>query len=533
MPNPIKGFFQDLARNNFSIKTTLRDTVLRDPGLIANKEWFSGYSSHAGVAVTESSSMRVAAVFACVNCISWDLASLPVITYERLDRGKKRAPNHPVYHLLHDEPNSEQTAFQFISSRQTNALLSGNGYAEIEFQAGKPAALWPIPSWRCQPMRTNNEARELFYRITLPDNTQKDLAPYRILHLPGLSMDGIIGMSVIRQGRESIGLALAQEEFGARFYGNGTNIGMVATHPSTLSAQASANLKTSIANQSEGLGKSHRIMLLEDGLKVEKMTIQPDDAQYIEGRQFQIEDIARMFRVPPHKIGHLLRATFSNIEQQNTEYYISTLRPWIINWEQEIKRKLFTPWDGDRYFSAFLFDSLLRGDTLARYSAYNLGRNAGFLSANEIREMENLNPIEGGDEYLRPLNMVNVGDDGTDASTPDDTSTDNLKQQVLQYVLENIADREAQNLTRAVKKYAGDPTAFRRWADDYYRDIGEFIREQFAHAKMPVPQGFVERYTADSRAEINNGRDLAQIAASWKDMRLSIALSREIEFLKK
>jgi HK97 family phage portal protein len=529
MPNPITGFVQELARGNFSFKTALRNTILKDKAF-KDDAWFSGGASRAGISVTETSAMRVAAVFACVNCISWDLASLPVITYERLpERGKKRAPAHSVYHLLHDEPNPEQTAFQFLASRQVDALLSGNGYAEIEFQAGRPAALWPIPSGRCLPMRTNDASHQLYYRVTLPDGTPKDLQPYRVLHLAGLSRDGIAGMSIIRQARESVGLALAQEEFGASFFGQGTNIGAIAIHPKALTEQGHKNLQESLAVQSEGLGRSHRLMLLEEDIKIEKMTIQPDDAQFIEGRYFQIEDIARMFRVPPHKIGHLLRATFSNIEQQNTEYYISTLRPWLVNWEQEIKRKLFTPWDGDKYFSAFLFDSLLRGDTLARYQAYQLGRNGGFLSVNEIREMENLNPIDGGDEYLQPLNMTAVGEDGAGTAAPA-PAPDDLKQQVLQYVLENIADRESQNLTRALKKYAGQPAALARWADDYYRDIGDFITEQFAHGGQPVPAGFIERYVADSRA-VPVFQNLT--ASSWRALRVPLGLQREAEFNKK
>lgn len=526
MPNPITQFVHNLALNDFSLRATLREAVIKDKALKDRTEWISGSGTHAGISVTSTSAMRLSAVFACVNCISWDEAALPLITYERLGRGKRRAPDHYAYRLLHDEPNPEQTAFQFRSSRMVQSLVHGNGYAEIEFLNGYPFALWPIPYDRCQPMRTNDAAHALFYRITLADGTTKDLPPYRILHLAGLSMDGDIGMSVVRQAREGIGLGMAAEQFGARFYGQGANISLVAMHPKTLSDQASKNLQNKLSNDAEGLGRSHRILLLEEDMKVEKMSINPQDAQFLELRQFQIEDVARMFRVPPHKIGHLLRATFSNIEEQNIEYYTGTQLPWLVNWEQEIKRKLFTPWD-DRFFAEHSADGLLRGNTAQRYLAYNTAHNGGWLSVNEIREKENMNPIDGGDIYLQPLNMGQVGEQPADTSPKTgDVSVDDLKQQVLQFVLDNIGDREAQNIGRALKKYAGQPEAFDRWVEDCYRDFGAFISDQFHAVGQEPPAGFIERYTADSRALISGNAHNPELASRWRAVRQPIALAQ-------
>jgi HK97 family phage portal protein len=525
---------QDLARNDFSLKATLREVVIKDKALKDRVEWVGGSATHAGISVTGASAMRYSAVFACVHCISWDEAALPLPTYEKMERGKRLAPEHYAYKMLHDEPNPEQTAFQFRSSRMVQALVHGNGYAEIEFARGYPSALWPIPYDRCQPMRTNDAAHELFYRVMLPDGTTKDLPPYRILHLAGLSMDGDVGMSVIRQSREGIGLGMAAEQFGARFYGQGANVSLVAMHPGTLSLEASNNLQARLSNDAEGLGRSHRILLLEEDMKVEKMSINPQDAQFLELRQFQIEDLARMFRVPPHKIGHLLRATFSNIEEQNIEYYTGTQLPWLVNWEQEIKRKLFTPWSGDRYFAEHNADGLLRGNTAQRYLAYNTAHNGGWLSVNEIREKENMNPIEGGDIYLQPLNMGQVGDKPADTSTnagdtgnkTGDTSVDDLKQQVLQFVLDNIADREVQNLARAIKKYAGQPEAFDRWVEDCYRDFGTFISDQFHAVGQEPPAGFITQYSTDSRALISSNTHNPELAARWRSVRQPLALAQ-------
>lgn len=360
-----------------------------------------------GIKVTESTAMRSTAVLSCVRILAETVASLPLPVYRRLKpRGKERT-NHVVADLLQRNPNPRMTAFTFRETMMTHILLWGNCYAEIEYdERGAITALWPIPPHRVEHMETADG--DPFFRVTTNDGLQHNVPFYAMFHIPGLSFDGKKGISVIQWARQSIELALATEQFGAEFFANGTNVGAVVTHPQTLSDPAYERLSKSLKEKYEGLGKSHRLMLLEEGMTFSKNTIPPNDAQFLETRKFQTLEIARIFRVPPHMLADLERATFSNIEQQSIDFVTHTVRPWLIRWEQTINWKLFDSNESKRFFAEFLIEGLLRGETKARYEAYAIGRQNGWLSVNDIRERENLNPIEGGDIYLQPLNMVPV-----------------------------------------------------------------------------------------------------------------------------
>jgi HK97 family phage portal protein len=470
---------------------------------ISAKTWasllgLSGNKSNAGISVNATTAMRQSAVFACVLLLSSTFAYVPWITYKRLPRGKDRAFEHRLYSILHDRPNPEQNSFTFRSTAMAHALLYGNGLAEIEFDnQGLPAALWPIPAWRVKPLRTGTQ--ELYYQVTLPDGGMKNLPPYRIWHLMGLSTDGIWGMSVIGQARESIGLALATEEFGARFFSGGANVGGVAQHPLKLSEQGHKNLQQSLDEEYAGLGRSHRLLLLEEGMTYQKVGIPNNDSQFLETRTYQVIDIARMFRVPPHMIAELTNATFTNIEHQGIEFVVYTMNPWFVNAEQETNYKLFKSDSG--YFSEFLVDGLLRGDAAARATFYNQMFMIGAFSPNDIREKENLNPIDGGDEYYIPLNMQ-----PTSWGSQPSTGAASLKlledrkrskgSAIIRYriaksfrpVFENagqrIVDRETQNIRRAVKKHLSERSlnGFMAWLDDFYRDFTKYIHKQIAPA---------------------------------------------------
>lgn len=364
--------------------------------------------------VTEATAMRSTAVMACVRILAETVASLPIPVYKRLQRGKSRV-SHQVGELLGHSPNPYMTAFTFRETMMTHILLWGNCYAEIEYDAeGNIVALWPIPPGRVEHRET--AAGDPFFRINLSNGKQKDIPFYAMLHVPGLSFDGRKGISVISWARQSIELALATESFGKEFFDNGTNVGAVVTTPNQISDTAFERLKKSLQDTYSGLGKAHRMMLLEEGMTFAKNTIPPNDAQFLETRKFQTLEIARIFRVPPHMLADLERATFSNIEQQGIDFVTHTVRPWLVRFEQSLNRKLFTQAEQKKFFAEFLVEGLLRGETKARYEAYNIARNGGWLSVNEIREKENLNPIDGGDEYLRPLNMTKVGtpDEGGD-----------------------------------------------------------------------------------------------------------------------
>ncbi|WP_051775764.1 phage portal protein [Paenibacillus tyrfis] len=360
-----------------------------------------------GIVVTPGTAMRSTAVLGCVRILAESIASLPLPVYRRLKpRGKERT-NHPVGPLLQLQPNPRMTAFTFRETLMAHILLWGNAYAEIEHnERGDIVALWPIPPYRVEHMETAKG--DPFYRVSTKDGQQHNVPFYAMLHIPGLSFDGRKGISVIAWARQAIELAQATEQFGAEFFANGTNVGAVATHPASLSEEAFKRLQNSLREKYEGLGKSHRLMLLEEGMTFTKNTIPPNDAQFLETRKFQVSEIARIFRVPPHMLADLERATFSNIEQQGIDFVTHTLRPWAIRIEQAINIRLFDSNEQKRLFVEHLMEGLLRGDSQARSAFYKEMFNIGVYSQNDIREKENDNPIPGGDRYYVPLNMIPV-----------------------------------------------------------------------------------------------------------------------------
>lgn len=369
-----------------------------------------GSETSAGVEVTPDTSLSYSAVFACVRVIAEDVSSLSLLLYRRLARGKERAVEHPLYRLLHDMPNPEMTSQELRETLTGHVVLWGNGYAEIERdRAGRVIGLWPL---RPDRMRVRREGGRLVYEYRLADGPAR-LDAAQVMHLRGLGSNGIVGYSPIALQRNAVGLGLATEEFGSRFFANGARPGLVLSHPGQLSPAAQENLRQSWGRQHEGLSKSHRVGILEEGMTITQIGIPPEDAQFLETRRFQALEIARVFRVPPHMIGDLDRATFSNIEHQAIQYVDGTLLPWLRRWEMRIWADLLTDQERAQLFAEHLLDGKLRGDTVTRYQAYMTGRQGGWLSVNDIRERENMNPVDGGDEYLQPLNMTPVGGERT------------------------------------------------------------------------------------------------------------------------
>ncbi|OJF17284.1 MAG: phage portal protein, partial [Bacillaceae bacterium G1] len=394
-------------------------------------------------------------------------------------------------------PNPEITSFSFRETAMAHLCLWGNAYAEIENDgAGRIRALWPLPPWRVQVER-DPATQRLKYIVTLDNGERQALDVSRVFHVPALSFNGLVGISPIRwAAREAIGLALATEQFGARFFDQGTNIGGVVTHPKTLSEQASRNLRESINETYAGLGKSHRIMLLEEGMKYERIGIPPEEAQFLETRKFQVTEIARIFRVPPHMLADLERATFSNIEHQSIEFVTHTIRPWLVRWEQAIYRDLLFPDERKEYFVEFNVDGLLRGDIESRYRAYAIGRQWGWLSANDIREMENKNPIPGGDVYWAPVNMIPAEMMAAQNVEPEDAPPERATREarairaakgrqrtastfrpVFEDAARRIIRREEADVMRSARKMIGqrDTNSFLAWLEDFYREHKEFI----------------------------------------------------------
>ena len=370
---------------------------------------FGGTPAAAGVAVSEYTALNLSAVWAAVSIIAGSIASLPLILYKRRqDGGKERFVDHPTYRLLHDEPNPEMSSMVFRETLLAHTLSLGNGYAEIERdQAGRPIALWPLTPNRVEPIR--EPSGRLRYRVHNEQDTGITmLEPADVLHIPGLGFDGVCGYSVVRKARESISLGLAAERYGAKFFGNGALFGIALEHPMRLSKEAQERLKATWIENHGSVTNAHGVAVLEEGMKANKLSIPPDDAQFLETRRFQVVEIARWFNLPPHKLRDLERATFSNIEQQSIEFVTDTLRPWMVRFEQEANRKLIRPLERRIQFAEHLVDGLLRGDIQSRYQAFAIGRQWGWLNADDIRGMENMNPLPDrqGQIYLAPMNMV-------------------------------------------------------------------------------------------------------------------------------
>lgn len=386
--------------------------------------------STAGKNVTERSAMQMTAVYSCVRVLSEAVAGLPLHVYKyRSDglgaasAGKEKAVSHSLYSLLHDEPNPEMTSFVFRETLMTHLLLWGNAYAQIIRNGkGEVVALYPLMPNRMTVDR--DSSGRLYYKYYRGSDEairskkyEVILSPGDVLHIPGLGFDGLVGYSPIAMAKNAIGLAIATEEYGAKFFANGAAPSGVLEHPGTL--KNPDKVRESWNATFGGSHNANKVAVLEEGMKYSPISISPEQAQFLETRKFQINEIARIFRVPPHMVGDLEKSSFSNIEQQSLEFVKYTLEPWLVRWEQSMARSLLTPSEKREYFIKFNVDGLLRGDYASRMSGYATARQNGWMSANDIRELENLDRISaeaGGDLYLINGNMTKLADAGIFAS---------------------------------------------------------------------------------------------------------------------
>lgn len=397
--------------------------------------------STSGKPVNERSAMQMTAVYSCVRILAEAIAGLPLHLYHYTDEGgKEKAIDHPLYFLLHDEPNPEMTSFVFRETLMTHLLLWGNAYAQIIRNGkGEVIALYPLMPNRMTVDR--DEKGKLYYQY----NTSKDdaptmkgsivtLKPSDVLHIPGLGFDGLVGYSPIAMAKNAIGMAIACEEYGAKFFANGATPGGILEHPGTV--KDPQRVRDSWNNAFGGSSNANKVAVLEEGMKYTPISISPEQAQFLETRKFQINEIARIFRVPPHMVGDLEKSSFSNIEQQSLEFVKYTLDPWVSRWEQAMVRSLLSHTDKSRYFIKFNVDGLLRGDYQSRMNGYATARQNGWMSANDIRELENLDlipPEQGGDLYLINGNMTKLADAGIFAAT---AAADGKEEEADEEVLE-------------------------------------------------------------------------------------------------
>jgi len=488
-------------------------------------DYFGGRESKSGVAVTEESALYSTAVYSCIRLLSSTLASLPLILYKRLEKGKDRATAHPTYNLAHKKANPEMPAYIFRETLMAHILIYGNAYAQIiRDQTGYPVQLWPLRPDRTTIDRVNGK---LVYEYE-NDMKTKIFKAEEILHIPGLGFDGIQGYSSIKLLNEAIGLSLATEQFGSMFFGEGTHPSGVITLPAdrSLGKDPNPTFLKSLKDGFAGLGKSHKLMLLEDGMKLEMVGVDPEKAQALETRRFQLNEIARFYGVQPHMVGELTKSSFNNIEEQGLEFVVYTLRPWLIRWEQYHDMQLLSEKEQNKYFYEFLIDGLLRGNMEARSGFYQKGVNNGWYSVNDVLEMENRNPVDGGDKRFIPMNLIPLDKAGDDIQIKTKENIGDNKNEEKNIKFKEVRAERAilgrQRLKRAYKKLFLDAarrivrrerndiereakkllqrseTDFDKYLDNYYENFGGFIEKNM----LPVLMSYAEAVTGEVANEV-------------------------------
>lgn len=386
--------------------------------------------STSGKTVNEFTAMQTTAVYACVRILAETLAALPLQMYRYTPGGKERVYDHPLYHLLHDEPNPEMTSFIFRETLMSHLLIWGNAYAQIiRDRLGRVQGLYPLRPDKMNVCR--DDQGRIFYLYTKTSDENPNIRPYgqvalpreEVLHIPGLGFDGLVGYSPIALAKNAIGISIACEEYGASFFGNGASPSGVLEHPGVIKNPERVR---DAWQRAYGGRNAHKVAVLEEGMKFTPIAIPNNEAQFLETRKFQIEEIARMYRVPLHMIGDLDHATFSNVEHLSLDFVKYSLDPWIVRWEQSLQKALLSDSEKGQYFVKFNVDGLLRGDYASRMQGYATARQNGWMSANDIRELEDMNMLsdeEGGNLYLVNGSFTKLADAGAFANPKKEEKT--------------------------------------------------------------------------------------------------------------
>lgn len=504
---------------------------------LTEREWMRGAAlwgreTNSGRVVTPRTALELVTVFACVRVLAETLGTLPLAVYRYLDpRGRVRDTAHPLYRPLHDRPNPEMTSVELRECMMGHLALRGNAYAQIVPMGSGGVELWPLRPDRMRVVRREN--RQLAYIYTLPSGEDRALSRREVLHIRGMSSDGLVGYSPVTLAREAVGLGLALEEHGARIFGNGAEPGGVLQTDALLGDEAYERLKKSWEDAHKGLENSHRVAILEEGVKWQQVGLSGRDAQWLEQRKYQRSEIAALFRVPPHMIQDLERTTFSNIEHQGIDFVVHTIRPWAVRWEQAIERDLLTE---PTHFVRFVVDGLLRGDIQTRFGAYSVAKQNGWLSANDIRELEDQNPIpadQGGDTYMVQLNMTPAGQLGEDGTAGGDgqrafraetraatagSAASRLRlakshRRLFVNAAERLVRRESAEVLAAAERHLNrrDATSFLSWLREYYAGFGATATRTL----LPVLLAFADVVLDDAAAEIGSDDPLADELADF------------------
>ena len=423
---------------------------------LIHRQWW-GLPTASGFRINSDSARRVSAVYACVRVLSETVAQLPLNIHRYVDDGSEIFVRHPLQRLLHDQPNNWQTAFEFREMMQSHLCLRGNAYALIVGTRRQPVTqLIPLHPDRMRVEQMQN--RRLKYIYSDRDGKgQMTYRDYEIFHIRGLSSEGIVGLNPIHCQRETVALSAASLDYGARFFKNDAQPRGVLEMDGVFKDREKALAFRRDWQSAQSGANRHKTALLEGGMKYTQIGLNNRDSQFLETRQYQVEDIARIFRVPPHLIGHLERSTNNNIEHQGLEFVIHTMMPWLVRWEQAIRRDLILA--DQLYFSKFNVDALVRGDIKTRYEAYGAGIEKGWLTRNEVRKKEGMNTLDGLDEPLQMMNMQSPG--GGKNNDPNQARAEKLVRKQIVAITERAA--------------SGAP--FDPWAQEYYASFRRHLRE--------------------------------------------------------
>lgn len=497
------------------------------PGLLA-----SILPTNTNIVVNEYTALNYTGYYACVKVISETIATIPFHIYKRLKpRGKERAIEHPLYFLLSDEPNPEMDSFEFRETMMVHLLTWGNAYSNIERNnANGIKALWPLRPDRIDIIRKDGR---LWYIYKMPNGERRKLRHENVFHIRGLSSNGIKGLAPLQQAREAIALGIGSEKFTGKFLDNNAKPGGYLEHPGTVGPKGKKNLETSWQEMHGGLDNVNRIAILEEGMKFHDVGVPPESAQLLETRKFQLLEMCRIHRLQAHKVQHLEDASLKNIEHQSIEFTIDTIQPWGTRIERATKKQLFVKEDKLDYFPAFLLDGLLRGDIRTRYQAYKIGREIAVLSTNDIREMENRNPIRkddgnfdpAGDKYHLLNIWTELGKEPPAVLAPSSTKKE-PKEEKKESELEIETRKQEVVADMVILRERYKPLfkdAFERIVRIEVADIGRAIDKQFPKRDVIEFEHWLETFYEKYQAKI--GKVLTPVINSYGEAVHSLAAS--------
>lgn len=465
----------------------------RSVTVVGEELWRSWKGSNAlsGVNVTPDTALTFSAVFAAHKILAESTAMLPLFLLKRLKpRGKEHATTHPLYNVLHDAANPEMDSYLVRETMTAHLVGWGRAHAKIDYdENGQVKYLWPIHPSRVTQKR--NAQLELVFDVSMPDGQKKTYPYWQMMFLRGLSPDGINVYTPVKLAKQGIGLALAAEGFGSTLFANGATPNGILTTDQRLSDKGYRRMQDDWRARHGGVSNANNTAILEEGLKWQSTSLPSDDAQFLQTRVFQVEEIARWYRIPNMMLNMSgANSTYASVEAYGLQFVIYTLYPWLVRWEKGISTQLLLERERSKYFAEHLMTAILRGDTQSRYAAYAQGRQWGWLSINDIRELENMNPIEGGDTYLQPLNMVD---------TKNPLAVTDIQRKFLPVLVEavgRVLRREANDVRGAVQRILIKRGAedFTVWMGEFYAEHQEFIVRNLMSAAISYAE-----LLADSR----------------------------------